>query len=464
KNPQYRDIPSRVKDYFEIPLPLSEEDILIQAARCMDCGVPFCHAVGCPLHNRIPEFNDLVYSGRWKEACDVLHSTNNFPEITGRICPALCEAACTINIAGENAEPVTIRHIECQVAERGWKEGWIVPQPAEKKSGRKVAIVGSGPAGLAAAQQLARCGHDVVVFEKDNNVGGLLRYGIPNFKLEKEILDRRVKQLEAEGVEFRTGVTVGEDISMGYIQKFSDAILLTMGAGEPRDLAVDGRGLENVHFALEYLSQQIRRMENSLDKDEKLISANGKNVIVIGGGDTGSDCVGTARRQGAKSIWQLEILPKPPADYNPETPWPNYPRILRTSTSHEEGCERRWSVTTKKLVGSGVKVNKIICCEVDWINKNGKWEMKEIPNSTFELDADLVLLAMGFLHVAHKGVVDAFGLKTDSRGNLAINNYQTSRAGIFAAGDTTRGASLVVWAIQEGRNAAEAIDSYLKSL
>jgi NAD(P)H-dependent glutamate synthase small subunit len=359
---------------------------------------------------------------------------------------------------------VTIRHIECQVADRGWKEGWITPRPAEKKSGRKVAIIGSGPAGLAAAQQLARNGHDVVVFEKDHNVGGLLRYGIPNFKLEKEILDRRIKQLEAEGVEFRTDVKVGDDISMHYIQKFFTAVLITMGAGEPRDLTVDGRGLENVHFAMDYLSQQIRFMENSLDKSEKRISAKGKNVIVIGGGDTGSDCVGTEIRQGAKSIWQLEILPKPPADYNPETPWPQYPRILRTSTSHEEGCERRWSVTTKKLVGSGVRVSKLVGCEVEWSNVGGKWQMKELPDKTFELDADLVLLAMGFVHVAHKGVVDVLGLKTDSRGNLAVNNYQTSTPGVFAAGDASRGASLVVWAIHEGRSAAEAVDAYLKSL
>jgi glutamate synthase (NADPH/NADH) small chain len=451
----HRSVEQRTKDFFEIDLPHAEAVLLQQAARCMDCGIPFCHGAGCPLRNRIPEFNDLIYRGRWKEACDNLHSTNNFPEITGRICPALCEASCSLSI---NSQPVLVRHIECQIAERGWQEGWIKPLPPKKKTGRKVAIIGSGPAGLAAAQQLARAGHNVVVFEKDHKPGGLLRYGIPDFKLDKRILDRRIEQLKAEGVEFQTGVAVGEDLSARYLQSMFDAICITMGAGEPRDLKVPGRELANVHFALEYLTQQ-NRINGGEAPGGPIISAKDKIVLVIGGGDTGSDCVGTAIRQGAKEVHQFEVLPKPPEAANPDTPWPEYPRILRTSSSHEEGCQRRWSVLTKNVSGTGNKVEQILACEVQWEGMN----MKEAPGTDFTQKVDLMLLAMGFVHVVHKGMVEQFGLKLDERGNIVVNDYQTSVKGIFSAGDASLGASLVVRAINAGREAAAAIDNFLRA-
>ncbi|MDH4201665.1 MAG: glutamate synthase subunit beta [Phycisphaerae bacterium] len=456
---RYRPIEDRVKDYSEIEIPLTPDDLTKQAARCQDCGIPFCHAAGCPVANLIPEFNDLIYVGKWKEACEVLHSTNNFPEITGRICPAPCETACTLAV---NDKPVMIRHIEFQIVERGFQEGWIAPVVAAQKTGKRVAVIGSGPAGLAAAQQLARMGHEVVVFEQDEKPGGLLRYGIPDFKLEKWVIDRRLEQLKQEGVQFQMGVNVGIDISAHYLQKMFDCVCLTMGAGQPRDLTVSGRGYDNIFFAMDFLSMQNRLNAGEQTNQDKIISAKDKHVVVIGGGDTGSDCVGTARRQGAKSITQIEILPKPPKDRPQDTPWPMWPRTMRTSSSHEEGCDRHWSVMTKRISGAGTRVSKLHCCQIEWEDKKGRWEMREIGNSEFELKADLVLLAMGFVHVVHEGLVESLQLKLDQKGNVEVNNYQTSQPWVFAAGDTVSGASLVVSGIDAGRKAADAVDLYLK--
>ena len=455
----HRPVDERVKDFREIDQPLSEEMLKRQASRCMDCGIPFCHGAGCPLHNRIPEFNDLVYRGRWREASENLHATNNFPEITGRLCPALCEASCSLSI---NDNPVLIRHIECQLAERAWAEGWIVPQRPARRTGKRVAIIGSGPAGLAAAQQLARAGHGVTVFEKDARPGGLLRYGIPDFKLDKRILDRRLEQLRAEGVEFQNGVVVGQDISPGYLRKMFDVVLLTMGAGQPRDLNVPGRDLAGVHLAMEFLTQQNRLLAGEKIEPKEPVSARGKVVAVIGGGDTGSDCVGTARRQQARAIWQLEILPQPPENRPPEDPWPNWPRIFRVSTSHEEGCNRRWSVLTQRLVGRDGRVAELHGIEVQWTQGAGGWEMKETPGTEFVLKAELVLLDMGFVHVVRAGLVDALGLELDRRGNIVTSDFAASSPGVFAAGDAAEGASLVVRAIASGRQAAETIDPYLR--
>ena len=455
----YRSIDERVQDFKEIEIPLTPDVINQQTSRCIDCGIPFCHS-GCPVANRIPEFNELVYRGRWKKACENLHSTNNFPEITGRVCPAPCEASCTLAV---NDEPVLIRHIEYQIVERGFAEGWIVPLVPETRTGKSVAVIGSGPAGLAVAQQLARAGHDVTVFEKDDKPGGLLRYGIPDFKLEKSVIDRRICQMEAEGVKFQTGVKVGADISGNYLHKMFDAVCLTMGAGQPRDLTVPGRGYDHIYFAMDFLSMQNRLNAGEAIKQE-LITAHDKNVVVIGGGDTGSDCVGTSRRQGAKSITQIEILPKPPQARPSDTPWPLWPRTMRTSSSHEEGCDRHWSVVTKSISGVGTRVSHLHCCQVDWKEKkDGQWEMREIPNSDIELKADLVLLAMGFLHPEHEGLIEAFDLKLDSRGNVAVKNYQTGVPWVFSAGDTISGASLIVRAIDTGRKTADAIDQYLRS-
>lgn len=454
----HRPVHERIHDFNELDLPLSPDALAKQAARCMDCGIPFCHGVGCPLQNRIPEFNELVYRNQWRQACENLHSTNNFPEITGRVCPAPCETACTL---GVNDQPVLIRHIEFQIVERGFQEGWIQPRYNPSRTGKRIAVVGSGPAGLAAAQQLARAGHDVVVFEKDEQPGGLLRYGIPDFKLAKGVLDRRLDQLRAEGVAFQTGVKVGQDVSARYLRKLFDCICLTMGAGTPRDLNVPGRGYENIHFAMDYLTQQ-NRLNAGEPLSARVISAKDRTVVVIGGGDTGSDCVGTARRQGAREIFQLEILPKPPDTRPPDTPWPNWPRIMRTSTSHEEGCHRRWSVMTRRFLGSETHVTGLDCIEVEWFNKDGQWKLRELPGAEFELKADLVLLALGFVHVEHGDLIRELDLKLDARGNVVTENFQTSQPDVFAAGDTVNGASLVVRAIALGRAAAAAIDNWLR--
>jgi len=456
----HRPVEERVHDFKELELPLAPDQIRRQAARCMDCGIPFCHAAGCPLQNCIPDINELVYKDRWRQACEHLHMTNNFPEITARVCPAPCETACTLAISDE---PVLIRHIEYQIVEHAFSEGWIRPRPATRRTGKRVAVVGSGPAGLAAAQQLARAGHDVVVFEKDEHVGGMLRCGIPDFKLEKHIIDRRLEQLSAEGVEFQTGVSVGEDISVRYLHKMFDSVCLTMGARRPRDLAVPGRGYENILFAMDYLTAQNRLNARKASDESPLLTAKDKVVVVIGGGDTGSDCVGTARRQGAKKIYQLEILPEPPESRPPDTPWPLWPRIMRTSCSHQEGCERWWGVMTKKFTGYETRVGEVHGCRVEWIKKADGWKIEELPGTEFVLKADLVLLAMGFLHVVHEGLVRDLGLQRDDRGNVVVDNCQTSEPWVFAAGDTVNGASLVVRAIQSGREAATAIDGWLKS-
>jgi glutamate synthase (NADPH/NADH) small chain len=458
---------ARTKHYKEFLLHLSDGDAKIQSARCMDCGIPFCNN-GCPVNNIIPDWNDLVYRGNYQEALDTLHSTNNFPEFTGRICPAPCETACTLGI---NEDPVGIKSIEHFIIDKGWENGWVVPQPAEKKTGKKVAVVGSGPAGLAAAQQLARAGHDVTVFEKNDRVGGLLRYGIPDFKLEKSGIDRRVKQMEAEGVQFKTGVLVGKDfpanvtnwskktVTPEELDKEFDAVILSGGAEQPRDLPVPGRELKGVHFAMDFLPLQNKVVAGDKVKDQ--IMASGKHVIVIGGGDTGSDCVGTSNRHGAASVTQFELLPQPPEQENKPLVWPYWPTKLRTSSSHEEGCERDWSIATKRLEGKGGKVEKLIAARVEW--KDGK--MVEVPDSEFELKADLVLLAMGFVSPVAQ-VLKAFGVELDARGNAKAqtegdSSYKTSVSKVFAAGDMRRGQSLVVWAIREGRQCARAVDEFL---
>jgi glutamate synthase (NADPH) small chain len=461
QDPRKRPIAERVADYKEIEQLLGQDELEIQASRCMDCGIPYCHAFGCPLGNRIPEFNDMVYRKEWRRALAMLQSTNNFPEVTGRICPAPCEAACSLSV---NAKPVTIREMELAIVERGWKEGWIQPESMKQRTGRSVAIIGSGPAGLAAAQQLARRGHNVVVFEKAARPGGILRYGIPDFKLEKWVLDRRIGQMRAEGVQFETGVEIGTDIAIAYLQKKFDAVCVTAGAREPRDLKIPGRGLEGIHYAMTFLTQQNRRLAGETIPHSEEILATGKDVVVIGGGDTGSDCVGTSRRQGARSITQIELLPEPPAERPADNPWPTWPQTLRTSTSHEEGCERMWSVLTKEFLGLDTRVRGIRCVRIAWSgpDASGRRTFKELPASEFQLNADLVFLALGFVHVEHGPIVAGLGLKTDDRGNLVVDeNFMTTAPGVFAAGDTVMGASLVVRAIDLGRKMAEAVDAYV---
>jgi glutamate synthase (NADPH) small chain len=453
----------RKRGWREFVHPLPESTLRAQASRCMDCGIPFCHD-GCPVNNLIPNWNDLVYRDQWRQALVVLHSTNNFPEFTGRICPAPCEAACTLNIEDN---PVTIKTIECAIVDRGWQEGWIVPVIAARPTGRRIAVVGSGPAGMACAQQLARAGHRVTLFEKSDRIGGLLRYGIPDFKMEKSLIDRRIAQMAAEGVEFRASVEIGVDIAVADMLDDYDALALAGGAEWSRDLDVPGRELAGIHFAMEYLPQQNRR--NAGDGEARAaphgtITAQGRHVVVIGGGDTGSDCIGTANRQGAASITQLEILPQPPEHENKALSWPDWPLKLRTSSSQEEGCERDWAVLTKTARGSNGCIEALECIRVGWAQgPDGRWSMQEVPDSGFELRADLVLLAMGFLGPRRAGLLEQAGVTFDPRGNVAADtrNYQTSVPKIFAAGDMRRGQSLVVWAIREGRQCARAIDEFL---
>ena len=458
-----RPVAERLKDYQEIAKPLLTEEINKQGARCMDCGIPFCHAMGCPISNLIPEWNDAVFKGLWQDAYARLSLTNNLPEVTGRICPAPCEAACTLAI---NCAPVTIEQIELSVIEKAFAEGWVKPQPPVKETGKKIAVVGSGPAGLSAAQQLRRAGHRVTLYEKSSKIGGLLRFGIPDFKLEKWVLDRRIEQMKAEGVRFETNVDVGVSLSAADLKKNHDVVLLTMGAGTPRDLKVPGRELGGVHYAMEFLTLSNKAVAGEI-KPEQIISAKGKTVLVIGGGDTGSDCVGTSNRQGAKKVYQFEILPKPREWKEPWNPsWPNWPLMLRTSTSHEEGCERDWAITTQKITGKNGQVHEVHCARVEWtldpVTK--QYSMKEIPGSEFVLQADLVLLAMGFVHVDHSKLLTDLGVQFDARGNIQTEaNFMSTVPGVFAAGDTVRGASLVVWAISQGRQAAQAVDAYLKS-
>jgi glutamate synthase (NADPH) small chain len=464
----YKPVPDRLKNYKEFVIGLDDQAANTQAARCMDCGTPFCNS-GCPVNNIIPDFNDLVYQGDWKEAIDVLHSTNNFPEFTGRICPAPCEAACTLNV---NQLPVGIKSIEHAIIDRAWEHGWVTPQPSKIKTGKKVAVVGSGPAGMAAAQQLARVGHDVTLFEKNDRVGGLLRYGIPDFKMEKSHIDRRVEQLKAEGVIIRTGVLVGampkgskvtnwakETVTPEALQADFDAVLLTGGSEQSRDLPVPGRDLDGIHFAMEFLPQQNKI--NAGDKLKNQLRADGKHVIVIGGGDTGSDCVGTSNRHGALSVTQFEVMPQPPEQENKSLVWPYWPMKLRTSSSHEEGCVREFAVSTKEFIGEKGKVTGLKTVQIEL--KDGK--MVEVAGTEKSYKADLVLLAMGFVNPVAT-ILDVFGVEKDPRGNAKastefIGGYATNVPKVFAAGDMRRGQSLVVWAIREGRQAARSVDEFL---
>jgi len=452
--PQRRPVSERVNDWFEIYKAFPEENIREQGARCMDCGVPFCHN-GCPVNNIIPDWNDLVFHGRWKEAIRVLHSTNNFPEFTGRICPAPCEAACVLGI---NEPPVTIKQIEKTVVDRAFEEGWILPEPPPFRTGKRVAVIGSGPAGMAAAQQLARAGHDVSLFEKNDRVGGLLRYGIPNFKMEKHLIGRRMRQMEAEGVRFVTNAHVGQNIAVDDLRREYDALLLTGGAEWSRDLKVPGRELKGIHFAMEFLPQQNRRCEGDAVPDEGAILATGKRVVIIGGGDTGADCLGTSHRQKALSVHQFELMPEPPRERAPQTPWPLWPMQLRTESSHEEGGQREWAIATTRFTGD--EHGNVKTLHATRVGPPPKFET--IPGTETTLDVDLVLLAMGFLGPVRNGMLDQLGVKLDARGNVAVGeDWMSSVPGVFAAGDMRRGQSLVVWAISEGRKAARAVDLYL---
>ena len=463
KDRPYEKVEKRLKSWKEFVLPLPAAEVSRQGARCMDCGIPFCHN-GCPVNNLIPDWNNLVRRDRWQEALEVLHSTNNFPEFTGRIFPAPCEASCTLNI---DDNPVTIKSIECSIVDRGWEEGWIVPLMAARKTGKRVAVVGSGPAGMACAQQLARAGHAVALFEKADRIGGLLRYGIPDFKMEKRLIDRRMRQMEAEGVECRTGVEVGATLSVKSLLEGYDAVALTGGAEWPRDLEVPGRDLSGIHFAMDFLVQQNKRVagdDEARAAPRGTLTAKGKHVIVIGGGDTGSDCVGTSNRQGAASVTQLEVMPQPPEKENKALVWPDWPLKMRTSSSHEEGVERDFAVLTRRAVGQDGRITALECARIDWVKGgDGRLAIKEIEGSRFELKADLVLLAMGFLGPRQPGLVEQAGVTLDPRGNIAakVTDYKTSVPKVFAAGDMRRGQSLVVWAIREGRQAAHSVDKAL---
>jgi len=448
----YEKVTERTKTWREFVKPLPDKDLQGQGARCMDCGIPFCHT-GCPVNNLIPDWNNLVFKGQWKDALDTLHSTNNFPEFTGRICPAPCEAACTLNI---NDDSVTIKSIECSIVDKGWEQGWIVPQVPSRKTGKKVAVVGSGPAGMAAAQQLARVGHDVTLFEKETRIGGLLRYGIPDFKMEKHLIDRRIEQMTAEGVTFKTNCNVGVDMTPQDLLKSFDALVMSGGAEAPRDLPVPGRDLKGIHFAMDFLTQNNKRVAGDKIPDAVSLTAKRKHVVVIGGGDTGSDCIGTSTRHGAESIVQLEIMARPPDQENKDLTWPYWPLKYRTSSSQEEGCEREFAAATKRFIDDGK--GNVAGLEIVRLD-NGK----EVPGSAFTVKADLVLLAMGFVSPVHKGMIEQLGVKLDARGNVLADTkkYQTSMARVFTAGDMRRGQSLVVWAIREGRQAARAVDEFL---
>lgn len=454
----YRPVNERINDYSEVELTLNEKDRRDQAARCMDCGIPFCQW-GCPIMNNMPEFQDAIYKDEWERASEILHVTNNFPEFTGKVCPAPCEHACVLNI---HETPVTIRENESSVAEKAFQMGYIKPVPPLFRTGKKVAVIGSGPAGMACADLLNKWGHTVTLFEKDDAAGGLLRYGIPDFKLNKKVIDRRLQILIDEGLQIKTNSHVGVDITGEKLIKEFDTVALCIGAMKPRDLDVPGRNLKGVHFAMEFLTQQNKIISGIKIPENELISARDKHVVVIGGGDTGSDCVGTSIRQKAKTVTQIEILPKPPEKREENNPWPYWAKTLRTSSSHQEGCERKWSLATKRCLGKNGEVKQIEIVEVDWLNQNGKYSMVDKPNTLQKLDADLVLLAMGFVHPVHEGIAEQFGVDFDQRGNIQVNEqYQTSVPKVFAAGDAMIGASLVVRAINLGRRAAKSIDEYL---
>jgi len=456
----YGPVADRIQHYREFVTSLPEDTLRQQGARCMDCGIPYCHQ-GCPVNNVIPDWNDLVYHGRWREALDALHATNNFPEFTGRICPAPCEASCTLNLAHE---AVTIKTIECAIIDKGWEEGWVVPEIPSHRTGKRVAVIGSGTAGLAAAQQLARAGHEVVVYEKRARIGGLLRYGIPDFKLEKHIIDRRVTQMEKEGVTFRPNSHVGVGIPVRKLLEDYHALVLTGGSEYPRDLPIPGRELDGIHFAMDFLTQQNDRVADVAIPEAQALTAKGKHVVVIGGGDTGSDCVGTSIRHSARSVYQIEIMPKPPEQEDKLMTWPRWPLKLRTSSSQEEGCERDWAVASQSFVGEDGKVTGINLVRVEWSQQDGRQVMKEIPGSEFFVKADLVLLAMGFVHPIHQGLLAELGVTLDARGNVETTHsqYQTSVDKVFTAGDMHTGQSLVVRAIREGRECAAAVDAYLR--